>query len=273
MKLTDQTVKLRIVLLTAAFALVGFVLEIGPVGGVFSLINKHQRIADALTLELQTFGFLAYLALAASAFVGLHPSEEEPTPKETPPGEPALKAAGKGDTAGEEVRVRPELHQMRMIFTALGGYTLFKGISLMLMAHYGIDIAERLRLFNFGFFYVALAWLVMWQYLRWYAQRRKWIRLQAELVGVDVTRVVAVIVLLTPLLFAINLARGVVGGAHVLEITAGLLYLVIVIAAILLWLSRPFTLRQTIIGLLICSGAIVLLTALLAILEFSVTKV
>ena len=180
MTLSDQQVKLRLVLLVTAFALVGFVLEIGPVGGVFSLVNKHLRIFEALSIELQTFGFLAYLALPASALVGLHPMEEEPTPKEPPPGEASLHPAGKGEAAREQVRVRPEWHQMRMIFIALGGYTLLKGCSLIFLSHFNLNPAERLHLFNFGFFYVALAWLVMWQFLRWYAHRRHWVRLQAD---------------------------------------------------------------------------------------------
>ena len=61
--------------------LIGFVLEIGPVAGIFPVVV-------ALSLELPTLGFLPYLALAASAAVGLHLSEEEPTPKEKKPEAP-----------------------------------------------------------------------------------------------------------------------------------------------------------------------------------------
>ena len=267
MKLSDQAVKFRLVLLAAAFALVGFVLELGPVGGVFSLMNKHERIIDALSIELSAFGYLAYLALAASAFVGLHPTEVEPTPKEPPPGEPSLKAAGKGEVAGEQIRVRPELHQMRMIFIALGGYALLKGISLNLMAQNGVDITMRLQLFKFGFVYVALAWFVMWQFLRWFAQRRRWVRLQAELVGADITRVVAIIILLAPAFFAIELAYGTVKTQTTLLLPTLLLYLVVVAASLLLWRARPLTLRRTVIGLLVCGAVIVLLTCVLGVLE------
>ncbi len=261
MKPTDQAVKFRLVLLTAAFALVGFVLELGPVGGVFSLMNKHARIIDALSMEWSVFGFLAYLSLAASAFVGLHPTEEEPTPKEPPQGEPSLKTAGKGEVAGEQVRARPELHQMRMIFIALGVYALLKWISLnLLAAQYGVDMASRLQLFKFGFIYVALAWLVMWQFLRWFAQRRRWVRLQAELVGADITRVVAIILLLAPALFLIELVHGTVNMHFWLLFPTLLLYLVIVVVSWLLWHAHPLTLRRTVVGLLICSALIVLCT-------------
>ena len=270
MKLSDQMVKLRLVLLTAAFALVGFVLEIGPVGGVFSLVNKHLHILEALSIELQTCGFLAYLALPASAFFGLHPMEEEPTPKEPPPGEPSLETGGHGEAAGEQVRVRPEFHQMRMIFIALGGYTLLKGISLIFMTRFNLNPAERLHLFNFGFFYVALAWLVMWQFLRWFAQRRRWVRLQAELVGVDITGIVAVLLMLVPLLFLINLIRGAVSAPLSLQIPTVLLYMTIAAASTVLWFARPFSLRRTIIGLLVCGGVMVLLTVALALLERSI---
>jgi len=267
MKLPDQTVKFRLVLLTAAFALVGFVLELGPVGRIFSLINKHERIIDALTIELSVFGFLAYLALAASAFVGLHMTEDEPTPKEPLPGEPSLKTAGKGEVAGEQIRVRPELHQMRMIVIALGGYALFKCLSISLMEQYGIDISRRLMLFKFGCVYVALGWLVMWQFLRWYAQRRRWVRLQAELVGADITRVVAIMLLLAPSLFAIELVHGTINTNLLLLLPTLLIYLVIMAASFLLWHARPLTLRRTVIGLLICGVLIVLLTGTLGVLE------
>lgn len=270
MPLSDQIVKLRLVLLTAVFALAGFVLEIGPVGGVFSLVNKHLRIIDALSIEVQTLGFLAYLALPASALVGLHPFEEEPTRKDTPPVAAPLHTAPKGEAAGEQVRVRPELHQLRMLFTALGGYTLLKWLSLTLMMRFDLDPAERLHLFNFGFFFIALAWLMMWQFLRWFAQSRRWERLEVELVGVDISGVVAIIVLLAPLVFFINLFRGAVSAPLSLLITTALLYLTIAAAAALLWRARPSRLPQTIIGLYLCEGVIILLTILLAALELGI---
>jgi len=268
---SDQTLKWQLVLLTAAFALVGFVLELGPVGGVFSLINGGRPIADGASIELQALGFLAYLALAASAIVGLHPNEDEPTPKEPPPGEPALKSANENETAGEQVRVRPELQQMRMIFTALGGYTLLKVISLMLMTHLGLNPAARLPLFNFGFFYTALGWLVLWQFLRWYAQRRRWVRLQAELVGADITPIVGVVIILEPLFFLISLASGRLHGSGTLLLLTGLLQLTILIAAAFLWFARPLTLKRTVTSLLICGGVIVVLTVMMAIIERSIT--
>lgn len=270
MKPTDQTVKLRLVLLTAALGMLGFILEIGPVGGVFALINKGLRITTALSYELQALGFLAYLALAASAFVGLHPTEDEPTPKEKPPGEPALKSANESEVAGEQVRVRPDLHQMRMIFSALGGYALLKAVSLTLMTRFGLHAAQQLQLFNFGFFFTALGWLLLWQFLRWYAQRRRWIRLQAELVGADVNKVVAVIIMLKPLIFLVNLVRGE-GSNGLVTFTSLLIYLAVAGIAVLVWLARPLTLRRTLIGISLCGGVILLLTIVLAVLELYVT--
>lgn len=272
MMVTDQTVKLRIVFLTGAFALIGFFLEIGPVGGVFSLANSGISVLNALTLELATFGFLAYLALAASAVIGLHLSEEEPTPKEEKPTEP-LQATSEGGAAPEEarVRVRPELHQLRMLFTALGGFALLKGINLALMwptaVDYGMTTGTLVRVFEFGFIYVALGWFILWQFLRWYALRKKWIRLQEELVGVDVSRVIAVAILVKPVIFFAGfLLRGPNVGIT-LWTMAALLHLTLIAVAILLWKARPFTLRRTLIGLGIIGGVIILLTAILAVIE------
>ncbi|HOF89800.1 MAG TPA: hypothetical protein PLZ36_17110, partial [Armatimonadota bacterium] len=222
MKQTDATRKYRIVLIVGALSLIGFVLEVGPLGGVFSLANSGPPVASALTLELAALGFLAYLALAASAAVGLHLGEEEPKPKEKDdaerrPPEPVIgtvEMPHKPEGAAEGVRVRPDLHQLRMFFTALAGYSLLKGISLSLMlgaaAPYGIGLAALLRAFSFGLTVIAIGWFLLWQFLRWYAQEQRWVRLQDELVGGDVFRAVAAVLLLKPAIFLYGLLAGAV---------------------------------------------------------------
>jgi hypothetical protein len=260
-KPTDQTVKMHLVLITAALSLVGFVLEIGPVAGIFPVMV-------GLSLELPTLGFLPYLALAASAAVGLHISEEEPTPKEKKPETPDVQPTPEGEMVGQ--RVRPELAQMRMAFTALGGYALLKGINLALMwplaAQYGVAQEQLISAFQFGFVYTALGWFVLWQFLRWYAQRRKWVRLLEELVGGNATRIVAFVILIKPLINILNLIREGYT-LNPLIITEVLLNLAVVAAAALLWSARPVTMRRTVMGLLTTGGVIVLFTVLRAFIQ------
>ena len=266
-QLNDQTAKLYLVLITGVLALIGYVLEVGPVNSVFPVTSIFPTVALGLSLTLPALGFLPYLALAASAAVGLHLAEEEPTPKEEKPEVPEVKPTPEGEMVGERVRVRPELHQLRMVFTALGGYALLKGISVALMWQpaQAVNI-NLLSAFRFGFFFIALGWLVMWQFLRWYAQRRKWIRLQEELVGGNVTRVVAPIILIQPVLyFAGLLFQRMVIVPQVL--IAILLHLTLVAAAALLWYARPLTLHRTVLGLLLTGGAVIILTALQAIVQ------
>jgi len=263
-KPSDQTAKLRLVSITAALSLVGFVLEIGPVAGVF------PSVFLGLALELPTLGFLPYLALAASAAVGLHLSEEEPTPKEKKPETPNVQPTPEGEMVGQQVRVRPELHQLRMVFTALGGYALLKGLNLALMwpqaIRYGIGPGQLLYAYEFGFVFVALGWFVMWQFLRWYAQRRKWVRLQEELVGGNVTQLIAVFILIKPFVNILTMILQRIT-PNPLVITAILLNLAVAAAAWLLWTARPVTMRRTVVGLLTTGGIIVLLTILRAIAE------
>jgi hypothetical protein len=271
MKLTDQVVKTRIVLLTAAFALVGFFLEIGPVGDVFSLSNKGPTVFTGLTLECATLGFLAYLALAASAMLGLHLYEEEPMPKDEkegePPPAPVLPVAGMGDAAGAAVRVRPELHQLRMLLTALGGYVLLKGITLVLLwplaQQSRLTQSNLFQLTEFGFVYTALSWFMLWQFLRWYARRRKWIRLQDELVGNDINRIIALAFFIKPAIYFVTAAWRSELSFSPLGVLTMLLNLTLVAIAAILWVARPYTLRATVIALAVTGGVIVLLTLVL----------
>jgi hypothetical protein len=267
---TDATRKYRIVLIVGAMALIGFFLEVGPLGGAFSLANSGLPVSNALTIELAALGFLAYLALAASAAVGLHLGEEEPTPKEKEKPEESP-APPEPNGAAEGIRVRPELHQMRMFFTALGGYSLLKGISLSLMlgpaAQYGVGLAPLLQAFSFGLLVTAIGWFLLWQFLRWYAIEKRWVRLQDELVGGDVFRAIAVVLLLKPVLFAYGLVTGAVPVTGVLLALTGVLYLAPVVAAYLLWTSSPKTYRGTLRGLAITGGLAALLTLALALVE------
>jgi len=256
---------MHLVLIIAVLALIGFVLEIGPVAGVF------PTILVGLSLELSTLGFLPYLALAASAAIGLHLSEDEPTPKEKKPEtSEAPQPTPEGEMVGQRVGVRPDLHQMRMIFTALGGYAVLKGLNLALMwplaRNYSVTQAQLISAYEFGFVYVALGWLVMWQFLRWYAQRRKWVRLQEELVGGNVTQVVALFILIKPIINIgfIILQRITPNPQLVIAI---LLNLTLIAAAWLLWTARPVTMRRAMVGLLTLSGVIILLTIIRALIE------
>lgn len=264
-------------MMAGAFALIGFFLEIGPIGGAFSLVLGSIPVATALTLELSSLGFLAYLALAASAAVGLHLGETEPKPKkqagedEEAPAPERIELGTEGDAVGERVRVRPELHQMRMFFTALGGYAALKGISLLFMApaaqEFGIGPGVLSKAFSFGFFFVAFGWYLLWQFLRWYAQEKEWVRLQDELVGGDVSRAVAVVILLKPLMFLVNLALQRIEWSLLLSPLALLLQATLIAGAVLLWFARPATLRRTLYGLAITGGVAIFLTLALAVLE------
>lgn len=272
MKPSDQLIKLRLVLLVAIFSLVGFFLEIGPLGGAFSLPTGGVPIGNALSLELPALGFLAYFALAASAAVGLHLGETEPTPKEKDEKAGTLDAVGDGEMTGEAVRVRPELHQARMVFTALGGYILLKGISLGLMwqvaPRFDIERAALVQAFQFGFFYTALGWLVMWQFLRWFAQRRRWVRLQDELVGGNVLHVVAFTLLIKPIIYFFTLRSLTLTPLTAMSL---LLHLMVIIAAIFLWTARPLMLKRTVAGLLVTGGIAIILTIALALFERTAT--
>lgn len=282
MEQTDATRKYRIVLIVGALALTGFFLEAGPVGGAFGLYNASLPVNTALSLEMAALGFLVYLALAASAAVGLHLGEEEPKPKpkakDDEEREPIVPVIGtvemppEPEGAAEQVGARPELHQMRMFFTALAGYAVLKGISLTLM--YGAmaqSIANpavvSLKAFTFGLLFTAIGWFLLWQFLRWYAQEKSWVRLQAELVGGDVFRAIAVVLLYKPAVFLFRLATHQVDIAGLPLLLTGLLFLTLVAAAVLLWTSRPTTFRRTLAGLGVTGGVAAALTLALALVE------
>jgi len=263
---SDSTVKLRIVYLTAALSLVGFFLEVGPVGGTFQLVTTGFR------LELSTLGFLAYLALAASAAYGLHLFEDEPTPREDKQPATPLKAGGDGGEIREYVRTRPEMHQLRMFFIALGGYTVLKGLTLALIWPQAASLnVVPLAAFEFGLAYVGIGWFILMQFLRWYAMRRRWIRLQDELLGVDVPQIIAVAILLKPLFFFVTASMKGQLLAGPLYLMSDLLHLCVVAVAVLLWFARPYTMRRTLAGLSATGGIITLLTIGLVVIEHMLT--
>jgi hypothetical protein len=245
------------------------------VGAAFSLVVGGAPVGIALSLQLAALGFLAYLSLAAAAAVGLHLGETEPKPKkedreEEEPGPTRVEMDGDG-AVGERVAVRPELHQMRMLFTALGGYTALKSLSLLFLypagQAYDITAAVLSKAFSFGFFFVAFGWFLLWQFLRWYAHEKEWVRLQDELVGGDVSRVIAVVILLKPVIFTANLLSGVYAWSTLLTPLALLLQAALIAAASILWFARTATLRRTLTALAIVGAVIVLLTLALAVME------
>lgn len=275
-KPTDQQKKWKLVFWATGFAFVGFVLEIGPLGGIYSLLNSGPPVLTALLDELAALGFLAYLSLPAAALIGLHINEDEITPKKEGQDSEQLTASQGGGGVMEKVRVRPELHQLRMLATAIIGYSLFKIISLLLlyrsMETYGLSTVSMVQLFNFGFGFVALGWFALCQFLRWYAQRQQWTRIQDELLGVDVTRVLAVLIMLRPLGYLIStIARGslLFGASSYLTLAQ---VLTLFTASVILWFARPYNLKRTIIGLATCGILLVLLTVVLIIFEHRVVS-
>lgn len=270
-KPTDQQKKWRLVFWATGFAFIGFVLEIGPLGGIYSLLNSGPPVLTALLDELAALGFLAYLSLPAAALIGLHISEDEVTPKEDGDEQEQFSSSQDGEGVIEKVRVRPELHQLRMLATAIIGYSLFKIISLMLLFRvvepYGLSSISLVQLFNFGFGFVALGWLALLQFLRWYAQKQKWTRIRDELIGVDISRILAVLILLRPLgylISVINHGRLLYGATSYLTLA---LVLTVFAASVILWFARPYTLQRTIIGLASCGVLLVILTVVLGVVE------
>jgi hypothetical protein len=270
MNRTQQQVKGRIVTVTAALALVGFFLEITPVGGAFALA------LTGVALEVPGLGFLAYLSLAAAAAVGIHLGATEPTPKDPPaPETPPLPQGGDGEAVGEQVRVRPELHQMHMLFTALGGYVLLKAFSLALMTpaaqRLGVTAADLSAAFAFGLYFVTVGAFLLWEFLRWIAHQQRWERLQAELIGGSVTWMVALVLLIKPILYIgthLHAGELLTGPRSALVL---LLHLTLVALAYVVWRARPQSLRATLIGLASLGGVIVLCTILLLLVERQLT--
>jgi hypothetical protein len=267
-KVDDRIIKLRLVWVAAFLGLAGFVLEIGPVGGVF------PRVSDALALQLPTLGFLAYLTLAASAAVGLHLGQREGGPPDDPDEAPPVPtpAEGKTDVPPARTPVRPEVHQGLMIITALGGYVVLKGASLLAMwpslGAANLTVGQLWHAFRFGFFFILLAWLLLWQGLRWVATARRWVRLQAELLGVDTHQVVALVVVAVPAIWLVRLCLGQVLLPNVpLALAAGL-HASVLLAALALWLARPARLRRTLWALAALGVLALALTVAQAIYEW-----
>ncbi len=266
----DRIRKLRIVLVAALYGLIGFFLQAGPLGGVFSLLNDGRPVFSGLGILLAAGSFLAYLAIAGSAAIGLHMGEEEEKPGE-PEKEPTTSI---DNTPGDDirVRVRPELHQLRMIITALGGYMVLQAISLtVLHLRDGIDTGVLVALFNFGLYYTAIGWFLLWQFLRWYAQEKKWLRLQDELIGMDAVRLVAVVLAVKPLGFLLVLPVKIATTSSLLLAFSGVSFGVLLLAAVVLWQARRETLRLTVLMLASFGVALLLLTFAVGFVELAMT--
>jgi hypothetical protein len=268
--MTDQERKLNIVLITTLWGLLGFVLECGPVGGVFGLALSGPPVTAGFTVELQSFGFLAYLALAAAVTLGLHLGEAEPTLREPTPDE--LRRDPEAGPVADRTfpRVRPELHQLRIMATALLGFTALKLVSLAWMSARFEDIigiGGITRLFEFGLVYIALGWFLFWQFAREYAASRQWARMVNELMGGTVSKAVAVVALVKPLWYIVAGLRDPRLLAGTVGILTLALHLSLVLIAVVLWTARPTTLRRTLYGLEASGGVVLVLTVLLAIVE------
>jgi hypothetical protein len=265
--MNDKALKLQIVLVTASLALVGFFLEVGPVGGAFGLAVGGRPVLVGLTLGLQGFAFLPYLALAMSAAVGLHMGEDEPRPepededrRPTKPGQADAKPAPRA-------RVRPDLFQLRMIVTAILGFVALKGMSLALAwptaVGLGVTPATLTRTVTFGLAFTAIGWFILWHLLRWIAAQQQWVRLRDELVGVDAQRVLAGAIAIKPVWFLLTGATaavllGVIGALSIA------LFLAVGAAAVALALAVPARPRDTVVALGGISLLIVALTIALA---------
>lgn len=265
----DRVRKLHIVLVAAGYGLVGFFLQAGPLGNVFTLLNGAPTVFSALGMLLTACGFLAFLTLAGSAAVGLHLGEDEEKPGD-PEKEPTAVIE---DKPADEIRVRmrPELHQLRMIITALGGYIVLQSASLTVL-HFRdrVEIGALVALFNFGLFYTAVGWFLLWQFCRWYAQQKRWLRLQDELVGMDSVRLVAVVLAVKPLIFLFTLPAKITQAPALLLSLSSLSYALWAAAAVLIWLSRRETMRLTAILLAIAGAILVLLTLVMGIVEMTI---
>ncbi len=271
---TVQERKLYIILFTALFGLFGFLLECGPVGGAFGLALGGPTVFTGLSVELQSFGFLAYLALAVAVTLGLHLGETEPTLREPTKEEQRQEPDVELVVDRTYPRVRPELHQLRIMGAALLGFAALKLLSLLwLNARFEnlLGIAGFTRLFEFGLVYIALGWFLTWQFLRDAAAQYRWVRIQEELMGGNTSKAVAAIVLLKPLWFVIialrdpRLLAGTVGGLTLL------LHLGLIAFAVVLWTHRPAALRRTLVGLATCGVGMLLLTLILAFTERALT--
>ncbi|MEI7831774.1 MAG: hypothetical protein WCJ56_01030 [bacterium] len=264
----DRVRKLQIVLIAALYGLVGFFLQAGPVGGVFSLLNGGRPVFSGMGILLSACSFLAFLAVACSAAIGLHLGEEEEKPGE-PEKDPTTSIE---DTPGENIRarIRPELHQLRMIITALGGYMALQAISLtVLHLRDGIETGVLVALFNFGLYYTAIGWFLLWQFLRWYAQEKKWLRLQDELIGMDAVRLVAVVLAIQPLGFLLVLPVKIATTPSLLLSLTSISFGVLLLAAVVLWQSRRATMRLTALMLASFGVTLVLLTFAVGFVEMA----
>ncbi len=253
---SDIVAKRKIILIVALFSLFGYILEMGPIA------HAWQLTILGFGYTLPVLGFLPYFSLAMSAAIGLRINEYEyrrDDDKEVK----NFKISPEGEMIKEKCAVRPDLHQLRMIIAALGGYAILRAISNYCLSEMypGIYLESLFNGFKFGFFYIILSWFILWHFMRWYAMLRKWRRLTQELVGADSNKFFAIIIF-GILLFSCfkNYIDGIsfnmtdMLNIAILISFAGIAYFI--------WHSRPYNLRKTVVNI----GWVALLITVLTIL-------
>lgn len=254
---SDIVVKKKAIMVVALISLFGYILEMGPIG------HAWQLTILGFGYTLPVLGFLPYLSLTMSAAIGLRVTEHEYRHKEDEEEEDMeINITSEGEAVREKVAVKPDLHQLRMIITALGGYAILRVISNFFLSsmYPTVYFNSLVNGFEFGFYYTAFSWLVLWQFMRWFTLLHKWRRLYQELVGSDINKFLAIVIGGTVLF---SLYRCINEGFSFA--VADILKILIIISlggiAYLIWHSRPFNLSKTLIN----SGWIVLLITVLTI--------
>lgn len=242
--------------MVAMLSLFGYVLEMGPIAHVWQL----TILGFGYTLPV--LGFLPYFSLTMSAAIGLRINEYEYRRKDED--DKNINLTPEGEAIKEKCAVRPDLHQLRMIIAALGGYAILRVISnfFISLMYPGIFVDSLFDSFKFGFFYIIISWFLLWHFLRWYTILHKWRRLTQELVGADSTKFLAIII---TGIFLFSFYKFFINGISLNIID--ILSLVIMISFFgiiyLVWQSRPYNLRRTVVNMGWVAILITVLTILL----------
>lgn len=252
---SDIVVKRKAILVVAVFSLFGYILEMGPIG------HAWQLAILGFGYTLPVLGFLPYFALTMSAAIGLRITEYEYRHNEDEK-EKQINLTPEGEGIREKIAVRPDLHQLRMIIAALGGYVILRAISNFFLSvmYPSVYVGSLFNAFEFGFYYTLFSWFVLWQFIRWFVLLRKWGRLYQELVGADINKFLA-IVILGVVVFSIY--RNFINGfsLNIVDILNILIMISVAGMAYLVWQSRPYRLRKTLVKI----GWIMLLITILTI--------
>ncbi len=254
---SDIIIKRKAILIIALFSLLGYILEMGPIS------HAWQLAILGFGYTLPVLGFLPYFALTMSAAIGLRVTEYEYRSKENED-DKELNMTPDGQIIREKCAVRPDLHQLRMIITALGGYVILRVISNFCLSfmYPGVYINSLINGFEFGFYYTLFSWFVLWQFMRWFALLRKWQRIHQELVGADINKFLAIVI---GGVVAFSLYRSVIYGLsfNIADVLNLLIMLSVGFIAYLMWQTRPYRLRKTLINIGWVSLLITILTIFL----------